>query len=148
MAVDLFQDRKVMNNLSETPITDEQIQEKAEQLVQSQDFTSDFTRLYKQQTRSKIAGSGGGIAAMQQHYRNQENRDYGLASDHNAGSVKTHNHGIPDGKGGRKRCFSRTQLFEQRKADFRETTKLAAFIPDGKERLFRRPTDKTIAPAI
>jgi len=148
MAVDLFQDRKVMNNLAETPITDEQIEGKAEQLVESQDYTADFARLYKQQTRSKIAGSGGGISAMQQHFRYQENRDYGLGTDHNASSVKTHNHGIPDGNGGRKRCFSRSQLFEQRKNDFRETAKLAAPAGSGKEKLFRRPRDDTIAPTL
>ena len=44
--------------------------------------------------------------------------------------------------------MSRTELFEQRKHDFRETAKLSAFKPDGKELLFRRPTDHSIAPTI
>lgn len=146
MAKDMYQDHKVVHNLSETPITDEDLEAKALKLAHSTNFTEDFNRLHQKQQRSNIAGATGGISAIQQHYRFKENRDYGLGTDHNATSVKTHNHGYLSPEGIRQRCISRSQLLEQRRIDFRETAKLAAFKPDGKELLFRRKADTSIQP--
>lgn len=146
MAKDMYQEHKVVHNLSETPITDAQLEANALKLAESVNFTEDFNRLHQKQQRSNIAGATGGISAIQQHYRCKENRDYGLGTDHNATSVKTHNHGFLSPEGIRRRCISRSELLEQRRSDFRETAKLAAFKPDGKELLFRRKADTSIQP--
>merc|ERR1711871_349017 len=146
MATDLFESRKIVTNLSETPITDSEVEAKANMLTKSSNFTEDFNRLHQRKCRNKIAGSTGGIHALQHHFRHTENREYGLGSDHNAISVKTHNHGHVNSDGERKRCMSRTQLLEQRRKDFRATAKLAAFKDDGKSQLFKRKADNSIQP--
>jgi len=149
MSTDLFQERKVVANLAESPIDNKQIETMAEKLVQSEHFQEDFTGLRQKQQRSRIAGSSGGIHAIQHHFRHEENREYGLGTDHNAPSVKTHDHGYVDGLSGeRRRCMSRTQLFNQRATDFRESAKLAAFKDDGKSLLFRRKADTSIQPTL
>jgi len=146
MATDLYKGRKVVTNLAEKVISDTEIEEKAAKLTKSENFTEDFNTLHQRQCRNKIAGSTGGINVLQHHFRARENRDYGLGSDHNVVSVKTHNVGFEDGSGSRRRCISRTQLLDQRRKDFRETAKLAAFKDDGKSQLFKRQTDNSIAP--
>jgi len=147
MSKDLFEDRKVVSNLAQKPITDADIQQKTDLLCASVNFTDDFNRLYQSKCRSRIAGSTGGIQAIQHHFRADENRAYGLGSDHNVTSVKTHNHGFPDpATGERARCISRSQLLEQRRRDFRDTAKLAAFKDDGKSKLFKRKADNSIQP--
>lgn len=148
MATDLFQGRRTVTDLSQKPITDIEIKENAEKLVKSDKFTEDFNNLHQNQQRGRISGSTGGIGVLQHHFRHKENRDYGLGSDHNAVSVKTHDHGFVDVNGQRRRCLSRTQLLEQRRTDFRETAKLAAFSDDGKSLLFRRKADNSIQPTL
>lgn len=120
----------------------------AVKLAESKNFTDDFNRLHQQKKRANIAGATNGINVMQKHFRHKENREEGLAADHNVTSLKTHNHGYLDEDGRRRRCFSRTELLEQRRIDFRETAKLAAFKPDGKELLFRRKADTSIQPTL
>merc|ERR1711998_505529 len=74
MAKDLFQGRKTVCNLSQQPITDQEIEKKVNLLTSSANFTEDFNRLHQGQCRSRISGSTGGIHAMQHHFRHQENR--------------------------------------------------------------------------
>jgi len=147
MAKDLYQENQTVQNLSETPLTETELEAAALKLSKSTNFTEDFNRIQQRKKQGAIAGAAGGISALQQHFRHKENRDYGLATDHNATSVKTHNHGWLDkSTGTRRRCISRSELLEQRRIDFRATAKLAAFKPDGKELLFRRKADSSIQP--
>jgi len=146
MATDLFKGRRAVANLAQFPMTDEAIEDSAATLVKSKDFTEDFNRLHQEAKRGAISGSTGCIAVMQHHFRATENREIALASDHNVPSVKTHNHGFVSPTGQRNRCISRSELLEQRRSDFRETAKLAAFSDDGRSLLFRRKADTSIQP--
>jgi len=146
MAKDIFQDRKTKHNLGQNPISDTEHKTKSNILGASTTFADDFSRLNQKRLQNRIGGASNTIAVMQHHFMASANRDYGLGSDHNSISVKTHNVGHEDVNGNRDRCRCRSELLEQRRSDFRNTAKLAAFKPDGKELLFRRKADTSIQP--
>jgi len=146
MAKELLSDKKNVHSLDEVPITDFEHRKQAKELADSNTFDKDYGRLRQKMLTGNIGGSTGTILSLQLHHGYQDNRAIGLTTDHNATSVKTHDWGCVSPNGQRDRCLSRTQLFEQRKIDFRATAALAAPNFKGNESLFRRSCDTSLAP--
>jgi len=149
MTKDLIGKKKIVCDLSQSPITQVQLDKEVATLTNSPNFVADFASAYNRQNLQNLGSSNGVIQATSHHHMFTHSRHHALAPPHNATSIVRNGMLFKSPRSGtQRRCSSRSELLKERRREFHDDALKLAHPDDGKDTLFRHQRDAGISPTM